>query len=174
MCNVFKLILVLIAAVLIVILGATPAAFAQAKSVNYTSTALQDRDFSHLDLQGGVFADADMRRANFSGSNLASSILTQGIFVDANLAGADLSDSLADRVTFDQADLTNTLFINAIAIRSHFFDSIITGADFSGAILDEYQVLLMCGHPKGALRERASGVNPVTGVSTRESLGCKD
>ncbi|TVQ47971.1 MAG: pentapeptide repeat-containing protein [Gloeocapsa sp. DLM2.Bin57] len=161
-----KLILLLSAAIILVFLMATPTAFAQANRVNYTSTELQDRDFSNLDLHGSVFADADMRRANFSGANLEGSILTQGIFLEANLTGANLSDSLADRATFDQANLTNAIFVEAIAIRSRFFDAIITGADFTGTILDEYQVNLLC--------EYASGINPVTGVSTRDSLGCRD
>jgi hypothetical protein len=41
----------------------------------------------------------------------------------------------------------------------------VTGADFSGAILDRYQISQLC--------QTASGTNPITGIATRDSLGCR-
>jgi len=134
-------------------------------SINYSFANLAKQDFSNQNLIGGVFAAADLQGANLNNSNLSNTILTEANLLKANLKNANLSNSLLDRVTLDFADLTNAILVEAIATRTRFYDAIITGVDFTGAIIDRYQVKLMC--------ERAEGINPITQVSTRESLGCK-
>ncbi|UBF24968.1 pentapeptide repeat-containing protein [Kovacikia minuta CCNUW1] len=161
----FFIVLVAIALALFWVLLSARPAFAQSKTVNYTHTHLENRDFSNTDLTQAVFAAAEMQGANFSNSNLSNAILSKANLTDANLTGAKLGGVLADSVIFYRSNLTNAILVEATLTGSVLQDAEVTGADFTDALIDRYDLNQLC--------KRAEGINPVTGVATRDSLGCR-
>ncbi len=163
----FRLVISLIA--LLVLLSPIPAQAASSSSVTGTSstfenTSLIGKDFTGQNLQTYQFTNVDLSESKFTNADLRGAVFNGSSLVEANLQGADLTNGLAYLSSFDKADLRDTVLAEAIMLRSTFKDANITGADFSLAVLDSFQVSQLC--------KVADGVNSKTGVSTRESLGC--
>ena len=72
-----------------------------------------------------------------------------------------------DRASFKGSSLKGTIFNNAVLTSTSFEDANVEGADFTDAYLGDFDIRNLCKNPT------LKGENPVTGVDTRMSVGCK-
>ena len=133
--------------------------------LTFSNDDLTGQDFSGKNLQTAEFTTSKLDRTNFSGADLTGVVISSAILKSTNFHGANVTQGLLDQVRFVSADLSDAIFVEAMMLRSTFKDVNIAGADFSGAILGKLQQKELC--------KIATGVNPKTGVATRDSLECK-
>lgn len=141
------------------------AATKYAPPLSFSNAQLSGRDFSGQTLPAAEFSNANLFQTNFANANLRGAVMSASIMNKANLHAADLTYAMVDQANLTDANLSDAVLIESILLRSIFQNTNIAGADFTDALLDGGQIRELC--------QVASGVNSQTGVSTRESLGCR-
>ncbi|MEB3176664.1 MAG: pentapeptide repeat-containing protein [Synechococcus sp.] len=155
-----RLLAPLIALLLVIALPLQPAQAA----MDYAKQVLIQADFSDRDLRGVTFNLTNLREANLSGSDLRAASLFGAKLQDADLSNTDLREATLDSAVFDGTNLSNAVLEDAFAFNTRFSNVTITGADFTNVPLRGDVLSKLCAV--------ADGTNPVTGRSTRDSLGC--
>ncbi len=132
---------------------------------SYSHAELMGRDFSGQNLRVAEFANSNLILANFSAANLRGAVFSAATMTDTNFQGSDLTYAMLDQIVFNGVDFRDAILVDSMFLRSTFEAVEISGADFTGALLDGAQIKKLC--------LKASGVNSRTGVATRDSLGCE-
>ncbi len=133
-------------------------------AMDYAKQVLIGHDFAGADLRGVTFNLTNLREADFHGADLRGASLFGAKLQDADFRGADLREATLDSAIFEGADLSDAVLEDAFAFNTKFRGVVITGADFTNVPLRGDVLQSLCAG--------ASGTNPVTGRSTRDSLGC--
>lgn len=135
-----------------------------ASAENYTKEFLVNVDFSGRDLSDSTFTKANLREANLSHTNLQGVSFFGANLESVDLEGADLRNATLDSARFVKANLTHANLEGAFAFNTQFNGATIEGADFTNVLLRQDMQEILC--------DAATGVNPITGRATRDTLEC--
>ena len=135
-----------------------------AQGENFDRQSLRQQSFAGQDLRGNNYTSTDMAESDLSNTNLRGVRLFDTNLTKANLENADMTGATLDGTRFIRANLKNAILEGAYAFSTDFRKATIEGADFTDVDLDVKTNDMLCA--------LATGVNPVTGRATKDTLYC--